>query len=106
MKASMKAMKAMKAMRSMKRAMKVSKVGAKWRVFAGIKEKTKGGLKKTDLCKSKTGAVVSKKRSANAKKHFAKRIGGWHKAVMSARKALGVKGFCAVGGKSAKGQAL
>jgi len=50
--------------------------------------------------------LVSKKKSALAKKNFAKRIGGWNKAVMAARKALGVKGFCAIGGKSAQGKAL
>jgi hypothetical protein len=30
----------------------------------------------------------------------------WCAAVKSARKAMGVKGFCAVGGKTAKGAAL
>ena len=61
------------------------------------------GLKASDLMKSKSGKIVSKKQSMSAKKNFAKRLGGWNKAVMAARKALGVKGFCAVGGKSAQG---
>ena len=61
------------------------------------------GLTASDLVKSKSGKIVSKKKSALAKKNFAKRIGGWNKAVMAARKALGVKGFCAIGGKSAQG---
>ena len=30
----------------------------------------------------------------------------WMKAVVQARKAMGIKGFCAVGGKSKQGQAL
>merc|ERR550514_802461 len=102
----MKASKAMKSMRRMKRAKKVSKIakgrGAKARVFSGKKEKTVGGLVKSALTKNKAGKVVSKKRSAYAKKMFAKRIGGWTAAVNKARKALGVKGFQAVGGKSAK----
>lgn len=34
---------------------------------------------------------------------FAKK---WLDAVMTARKELGLKGFCAVGGKSAQGKAL
>lgn len=83
-----------------------NKKSAKGMVFSGKKEKTYTGLKKSDLVKSKTGKIVSKKQSANAKKHFAKRIGAWNKAVMSARKTLSIKGFCAVGGKSAQGQAL
>ena len=61
------------------------------------------GLKASDLIKSKTGKIVSKKQSMSAKKNFAKRLGGWNKAVMAARKALGVKGFCAIGGKSTQG---
>lgn len=100
---SMKAMKAKKAktsMRRRRRAMKVSKVGRKWMVFKGTREKTRGGLKKTDLTKNKYGKVVSKKRSAMARRS------SWCSAVQKARKALGVRGFCAVGGRTAKGQEL
>ena len=114
MKAAKKAMKSMKK-RSMKkssgmkrRAMRKKKVsirGKKWQVFSGKKVKTIGGLKKTDLVKSKSGKVVSKKMSQRGKRVF-KNISGWTKAVQNARKALGVKGFCTVGGKSSKGQAL
>merc|ERR1719325_440237 len=105
----MKAMKAMKAMkmRKMKKAMKVSKIGkgklAKVMVFKGKKVKTVGGLTKDKLIKNKTGRVVSKSRSALARKG---KSAAWIKAVGAARKALGVKGFQAVGGKTAKGQAL
>merc|ERR1719221_1202538 len=102
--------KAMKAMKGMKRrAMKKSVVAkgkrGKSSVFRGTKEKTASGLKKSDLMKNKNGKVVSKKKSAAGKKAY-KRISGWTNAVNKARKALGIKGFCAVGGKSAKGQAL
>merc|ERR1719221_2353922 len=104
MKKSMKAMKGMK-----KKAMKKSKIAkgkrGKSSVFRGTKEKTSGGLKKGDLMKNKNGKVVSKKAHAHGKKAF-KGIKNWTAAVNKARKALGVKGFCAVGGKSAKGQAL
>merc|ERR1712176_630629 len=105
-----KAMKAMGAMKGMKRrAMKKSKIAkgkrGKSSVFRGTKEKTVGGLNKADLTKNKNGKVVSKKSSAAGKKAF-KHIRGWNAAVTKARKALGIKGFCAVGGKSAKGQAL
>merc|ERR1712060_587504 len=90
----------------MKKVKKVSKVGKKWQVFAGKKEKSQGGLKKTDLVKNKDGKVVSKKMSLNAKKHYAKRIGKWSAAVQRARKQLNIEGFVPVGGKTAQGQAF
>merc|ERR1712190_81062 len=104
---SMKAMKMKSAMRSMRRmkAMKVSTIAkgkrGKSSVFKGTKVKTIGGLKKSDLKKNKRGKVVSVKASANGKKAF-KRISGWTDACKKARKALGVVGFCPVGGKSAQ----
>merc|ERR1712063_111136 len=106
----MKAMKAMKTMKAMKKAMKKSMVAkgkrAKSSVFRGTKSKTSGGLTKDKLTKNKAGKVVSKAASAAAKKKYAKGIGLWNKAVMTARKELGIKGFQAVGGKSAQGKAL
>merc|ERR1719428_2266912 len=91
-------MKAMKAMKAMKKKA-VSKIAkgklAKLVVFNGTKEKTYTGLKKSDLIKSKSGKIVSKKQSANGKKSYAN-IKGWTVAVQKARKALGVKGFVAV----------
>merc|ERR550519_1628882 len=114
-KATMKAMKSMKAKKSMKKksmkagmkkkkAMRVSKIArgrlARVLVFKGSKEKTVGGNKKSDLPKNKHGRVVSKKASALGSKNK------FMRAVMLARKALGIKGFQAVGGKTAKGQAL
>ena len=97
----MKTMKAMKAMKTMK-AMKAKKVSviakgklAKASVFRGSKEKTYTGLKKTDLMKTKTGKIVTKKQHAAGKKAYAN-IKGWTLAVQKARKALGVKGFKAV----------
>merc|ERR1719247_3482391 len=64
-------------------------------VFRGSKEKTYTGLKKTDLMKTKTGRIVTKKQHAAGKKAYAN-IKGWTTAVQKARKALGVKGFQAV----------
>merc|ERR1712146_394874 len=96
-----KAMKAMKAMAAMK-AMKVMKkkpMGAKLarrHVFAGKIDKTKTGLKASDLKMSKTGRIVSKKRSNRAKAAFNTTLGPWCVAVQKARKALNVKGFMAV----------
>merc|ERR1712232_1374580 len=105
---SMKAMGAMKSMRRMK-AMKVSIIAkgkrGKSSVWRGSKTKTVGGLKKTDLLKNKNGKVVSKKMHLNGKKAW-KRISAWTTAVSKARKALGIKGFVPVGGKTLKGQAF
>merc|ERR1719158_1855194 len=111
-KASMKkSMKAAKKTGMKRRAMKKSVIAkgkrAKSSVFRGTKAKTSGGLKKSDLDRSKTGKIVSRKASENAKKTFKKRgLDKWFNAVKAARKSLGITGFCPVGGKSAKGQAL
>ena len=99
----MKAMAAMKAMKAMKKKA-VSKVAkgrmAKSVVFRGTKEKTVGGLTKSDLIRNKYGKIVSKKASLRAKKNNF--IKGWTTAVQKARKALGLKGFVAI----KKGSAL
>merc|ERR1712096_305810 len=84
---------------------RVSKIArgkrARVAVFRGTKEKTVGGLTKSLLCKNKYGKIVCKKSSERAKKNFKKNgMDKWIRAVLFARKALGVKGFCAVGGKS------
>merc|ERR1711920_399790 len=99
---------------AMKRAMKKAKrMGiiakgsrAKAAVFSGRKQKTMSGLTKDGLIKTKTGRIVSKKKSALAKRNYAKSIKAWADAVKAARKALGVTGFVAIGGKSAAGRAL
>merc|ERR1711904_609483 len=67
---------------------------AKASVFFGGKEKTYTGLTKSDLMKSKTGKVVSKKQHAAGKKAY-KHIKAWTDACQKARKELGVKGFVA-----------
>jgi len=89
--------------------MKVSKIArgkrAKSSVFRGTKAKTSGGLKKSDLIRNKSGKVVSRKASLHGKKNY-KRISKWTAAVQKARKALNIKGFQAVGGKTARGKAL
>merc|ERR1711975_72096 len=88
-------------MRSMKKvAMKIAKgKRAKSSVFRGTKSKTSGGLTKDKLIKNKRGKVVSKAASAAAKKRSSHFV-AWAKAVATARKELGLKGFIAVGGKS------
>merc|ERR1712232_329578 len=84
------------AMKGMKRRMMKKSVIAKGKrakssVFRGTKAKTSGGLKKSDLKKSKSGKVVSIKASNNGKKAY-KRISGWTKACQQARKALTSRG--------------
>merc|ERR1712154_434498 len=94
-----------------KKAMKVSKVASgklrKLVVFRGSKEKTSGGLTKNKLVKNKTGKVVSKAVSASCKKRYAgSKAQAWVKACVAAKKALGISGFVAIGGKTAQGKAL
>merc|ERR1712176_1408007 len=116
----MKATKAMKTMKGMKKtamkksmramkSMRVSKiakgVNAKSVVFAGRKEKTKTGLTKDMLTKSKRGKIVTKKQQDLGRKAY-KQISGWTKAVQQAKKALGIEGFVIVGGSTPVGKAL
>ena len=104
------AMKAMKTSKSMKKraASKIARgTRAKSSVLSGRKEKTSGGLRKGDLTRNKNGRVVSKKMSARGKKAWAgSKLKAWTDAVKKARKALGVRGFVGVGGKTAEGKAL
>merc|ERR1719352_741382 len=108
----MKSMKmAMKSKMMRKMAMKKSVIAkgkrGKSSVFRGTKVKTSGGLKKGDLKKNKSGKVVSRKASDRARKSKGfKKIAAWGAAFKAARKALGIKGFCPCGGKSAKGKQL
>merc|ERR1712138_2243 len=93
---------------AMKKAMK-SQIAkgkrAKSSVFRGTKSKTSGGLTKDKLIKNKRGKVVSKAASAAARKRSSHFV-AWAKAVATARKDLGLKGFVAVGGKAPEGKAL
>merc|ERR1712194_875348 len=100
---------AMKMGMKRKMAMKKSVIAkgkrAKVSVFKGTKQKTSGGLKKSDLKKNKSGKIVSAKASNRAKNSKSgKKIAAWGAATKTARKALGIKGFCPVGGSSAKGK--
>ncbi len=101
----------MKVTKSMKSAMKKSTIARGKRamssVFRGAKSKTSSGLTQDQLTRSKSGKVVSKKKSAHAKKVYAANgLKKWAEAVKAARKELGMTGFVAVGGKSAAGKAL
>merc|ERR1712224_781629 len=85
----MKAMAAMKAMKAMKKKV-ISARLARRHAFFGKIDKTKTGLKKSDLIRNKTGRVVSKKASQRAK------ASPWLAAVKKARAELKIKGFCAI----------
>merc|ERR1712166_357274 len=96
------AMKAMKPMKAMKKKVSIIARGrmAKAMVLKGARAHTVGGLKATDLMRNKRGKIVSKKRHASSAKS------PWMAACKAARKALGVKGFCVIGGKTPEGKAL
>ena len=97
-------------------AMKVSNVAKGKRarnvVFKGGKAKTASGMTKAKLTMSKTGKIVSKAKSDQAKMAFEKALSPvrlWCEAVKQARRSMGshgIQGFVAVGGKRAQGQAL
>ena len=93
----------------MKKKKAVSKIArgkrAKAAVFLGRKEKTASGHSRSDLMKTKHGRIVTKAKHAQGKKAYAY-ISAWTKALQKARKELGIKGFCAVNGKTAQGKAL
>merc|ERR1719439_186802 len=107
-------MKAKGAMKGMKRrAMKAKRVSviakgkrARSAVFSGRKERTQAGMTKAKLMRNKFGKIVSKAQSAHAKSRYHKTVKQWADAVKSARKALGLTGFVAIGGKSSSGKAL
>merc|ERR1712107_31695 len=103
--------KAMKSMLRMKKAKRMGVIAkgklARSTVFRGTKEKTKTGMTKAMLIKNKNGKIVSKKASAYAKKMYATSgAKKWAEALRAARKALSIKGFVAIGGKTAQGKAL
>jgi hypothetical protein len=86
------AMKVMKVMKKVKTSIVAKGKKAKVLVFQGTngKVKTRGGLRKEDLVKSKGGKIVSKKRSTIG------RESKWAKATAQARAIKGYRGFKAI----------
>merc|ERR1711964_197108 len=74
-----------------KKAPKLSVRVQRSRFWAGKLNHTKSGLKKADLCKNKSGKIVSKKAQAAGRK----KLGKWIAATTRARKELELKGFVA-----------
>merc|ERR1719487_1219766 len=100
-----KAMKKVSVQTKKKRVSKVAKGRrAKYLVFKGTKEKTVSGLTKEDIVRSKSGKLVSRKKSALGKKFD--RVKGWRESFMKARAVMGMRGFVAMNGQSAQGKAL
>merc|ERR1719148_647957 len=96
---------------AMKKAMKKSKIAAgklaKALVLRGAREKTSGGLRRSQIMKNKRGKVVSKMKSEmSRKKYKGSKFEAWMKAVAAARKELGITGFVALNGKTPQGRAL
>merc|ERR1712224_678662 len=87
----MKAMAAMKAMKAMKKK-PISFKLARRHLFAGKLSKTESGYTAADFKKNQYGKIVSKTRSANAKKS----LGAWTVAVQKARISLNIKGFAVI----------
>ncbi len=67
----------------------------KGRVFHGTKQKTDTGLEQSDLMKTETGRIVTKKAHAAGCKKYSYII-GWNTALKKARQVLGVTGFVSV----------
>merc|ERR1712130_975071 len=88
-----------------KRITKKMQTGSYRKVWNGTSTYTKGGLTKADLMLNNKGKVVSKKMFKNGQRLQKAGKGGWMKAVMQARKELGITGFCAVN-RGAQGVAL
>mmetsp|Transcript_103949 Transcript_103949/g.289649 ORF Transcript_103949/g.289649 Transcript_103949/m.289649 type:complete len:127 (+) Transcript_103949:68-448(+) len=101
---------AMKAMKAAMKAKRVSTIAkgkrAKLQVFNGSKVKTVSQITKDQLMKNKRGKIVTKKANAAGKKKYESTLKVWIECVNLARKALSIKGFCAVNGKLAQGKAL
>merc|ERR1712154_216275 len=79
------AMKAMKVMKAKRVSVIAKGKMARAAVFSGRKEKTQTGLTKASLIKNKGGKIVSKARSALAKKNFnSSGLKAWCDAVKAA----------------------
>jgi len=81
---------------------------AKAAVWKGHKLRTKKGMRKDNLRKStSSGKIVSKRVSENSKQQYlANGLDKFNRATMAARTLMNIQGFCPVGGKTERGQAL
>ena len=88
---------------------KLKMVGSRMEVFKGKAWSTskRSKLQKGALIKNPKGKIVSAAQSQATKLRFAQSAAGkWAQGLRIARSELGETGFCPIGGKSARGQAL
>ena len=98
--AAAKAKRAAKAAARSARAARKRAIGSRASVMTGKKIKTKTGLTRALLMRSKSGKVVTKKaHAAGVKKYRAGKLPKWTAAVVKARKELGAKKFVAINSK-------
>merc|ERR1719359_362497 len=69
--------------------------GSYRQVWNGTKQKVRGTkLTKKDLMKNKNGKIISKKKHQAGKRAYKRNgLAKWNKAMMAARKKLGITGF-------------
>merc|ERR1711970_554398 len=83
--------------RRAKKAKNTPVVGSKRQVWNGTRARTVGGLTKRDLCISKTGCIVSKKRAARGRSLMKETgLGRSIAAVRQVCKEMGLVGFVAI----------
>ena len=88
---------------------RMKQVGSRMEVFKGKAWSTskRSKLQKGALIKNHKGKIVSAAQSQATKLRFAQSAAGkWAQGLRIARSELGETGFCPIGGKSARGQAL
>ena len=88
---------------------KLKMVGSRMEVFKGkaLSTSKRSKLQKSALIKNQKGKIVSAAQSQATKTRFASSAAGkWAQGLRIARSELGETGFCPIGGKSARGQAL
>jgi len=88
---------------------KLKMVGSRMEVFKGKAWSTskRSKLQKGALIKNQKGKIVSAAQSQATKSRFAESAADkWSQGLRIARAELGETGFCPLGGKSARGQAL
>ena len=88
---------------------KLKMVGSRMEVFKGkaLSTSKRSKLQKGALIKNQKGKIVSAAQSQATKSRFAESAAGkWAEGLRIARAELGETGFCPLGGKSARGQAL
>merc|ERR1712110_384886 len=86
-----------KVVRRRRKARRTPVRGSRAQVWRGSRAKVKTtGQTKSELMKTKSGKIVSKKKFQAGKKAYKRNgLSKWTKALMAARKKLGLKGFVA-----------